>query len=454
MYSLAIWSALATPGPCSTIAGADWATTVTRLDFRVMPPSHGMLDFETYFNATASNVFYSYWSHDIGGHNQADHIDPELYTRWMQFGLFSPILRTHSTKDSRLNKEPWAFSYKYTTILRDIIKKRYQLVPYIYTMARKTYDDALPLCRPMYYDYPEATEAYAQKNEYMFGDDILVYPVTAPMKEGRSVKNIWLPNGTDWYEVSSGTLLQGGQTVTRGFHIDEMPVYVKAGAIIPLYSDTLKNLNGKNDDVTFAIYPSKGGTTHATLYEDEGNDKEYINHYAKTAISSTREGHTLNVNIAARKGSYVGMAPGRHCLIKLVASTVPVNVMVNGRNVDYSYDGMTLSVLIDLGQIDCSQSQSIVITYPDGQQCVADGVLGQMKRIRQNVYKLKVDNAFIVLSDELADMESTGIAMTYEPAKFKKLMDAFRANFTNLSAILDKQKLKPEEKDSFMKAIY
>lgn len=77
-----------------------------------------------------------------------------------------------------------------------------------------------------------------------------------------------------------------------------------------------------------------------------------------------------------------------------------------------------------------------------------------MKRIRQNVYKLKVDNAFIVLSDELADMESTGIAMTYEPAKFKKLMDAFRANFTNLSAIHDKQKLKPEEKDSFMKAIY
>lgn len=81
MYSLAIWSALATPGPCSTIAGADWATTVTRLDSRVMPPSHGMLDFETYFNATASNVLYSYWSHDIGGHNQADHIDPELYTR-------------------------------------------------------------------------------------------------------------------------------------------------------------------------------------------------------------------------------------------------------------------------------------------------------------------------------------------------------------------------------------
>lgn len=125
MYSLAIWSALATPGPCSTIAGADWATTVTRLGSRVMPPSHGMLDFETYFNATASNVLYSYWSHDIGGHNQADHIDPELYTRWMQFGLFSPILRTHSTKDSRLNKEPWAFSYEYTTILRDIIKKRY-----------------------------------------------------------------------------------------------------------------------------------------------------------------------------------------------------------------------------------------------------------------------------------------------------------------------------------------
>jgi alpha-glucosidase (family GH31 glycosyl hydrolase) len=413
-----------------------------------------MLDFETYFNSTASNVLYSYWSHDIGGHNKANHIDPELYTRWMQFGLFSPILRTHSTKDSRLNKEPWAFSYEYTSILRDIVKKRYELVPYIYTMARKTYDDALPLCRPMYYDYPEAAEAYAEKNEYMFGDDILVYPVTAPMTDGKAEKTVWLPAGTDWYELSSGTLLQGGQKVKRGFHIDEMPVYVKAGSIIPLYGDTLKNLNGKNNDVTFAIYPSKGGTAHATLYEDEGNDKDYADHYATTAISSNREGRTLTVNIAARKGSYEGMSPRRHYLVKLEASTVPDNVKVNGRDVKFTYDGMTLSALIDLGQVDCSQPQAIVITYPDEQQCEADGVLGQMKRIRQNVYKLKVDNAFIVLSDELADMESTGRAITYEPANFKKLMDAFKSNFKNLSGILDKQQLKPEKKDAFLKAIY
>ncbi len=410
------------------------------------------LDFQPYFNATASNVLYSYWSHDIGGHTHADHIDPELYTRWMQFGLFSPILRTHSTKNSGLNKEPWAFSHDYTSELRDIIKTRYELVPYIYTMARRTYDDALPLCRPMYYDYPEAEEAYTEKNEYMFGDNMLVNPVTEPMKDGRAEKRVWLPSGNDWYEVSSGTLLRGGQTVSRGFHIDEMPVYVKAGAIIPLYADTLKNLNGRNNAVTFAVFPSRGGESKATLYEDEGNDKDYAGHYATTAVSARREGRTLTVVIAGRKGSYAGMAQQRHSLVRLVASTVPESVRVNGREVGCAYDGMTLSATIDLGTTDCALPTTVEITYPDERQCVAGGELGQMRRIRQNVYQLKVRDAGIVLTDELANMECAGRTITYWPEKFGEVMAAFRAAHNNLPAILDKQQLKPEVKAAFLKA--
>ena len=410
------------------------------------------LDFQPYFNSTASNVLYSYWSHDIGGHTNANHIDPELYTRWMQFGLFSPILRTHSTKNSGLNKEPWAFTHDYTTELRDIIKTRYELVPYIYTMARKTYDVALPLCRPMYYDYPEAQEAYAEKNEYMFGDDVLVNPITAPMTDGKAEKSVWLPSGNDWYEVTSGTLLSGGQTVSRSFHIDEMPVYVKAGAIIPLYSDTLKNLNGKNDAVTFAVFPSKGGSAQATLYEDEGNNKDYANNYATTALSAKREGRMQTVTIAGRKGSYDGMAQRRHYLVKLVSSTVPETVKVNGQEVKYTYDGMTLCTTIDLGAVDCAQPTTVEITYPDERQCVADGELGQMRRVRQNVYQLKVRDAGIVLTDELANMESAGRTITYWPAKFGEVMSAFRAGLHDLPAILDKQQLSTEAKAAFLKA--
>ena len=200
------------------------------------------LDFQPYFNSTASNVLYGYWSHDIGGHHMADRIDPELYIRWMQFGALSPVMRTHSAKSAGLKKEVWNFAPEHADILRSTIRQRYALAPYIYTMARKAYDEGISLCRPMYYEWPEASEAYAFRNQYLFGDDILVAPVTAPGKEGYATVKVWLPEGK-WYEWQTGTMLDGGRTVERTFALDEYPVYVRAGAILPMYGDTVKNLN-------------------------------------------------------------------------------------------------------------------------------------------------------------------------------------------------------------------
>ncbi|MDP4207168.1 MAG: glycoside hydrolase family 31 protein, partial [Bacteroidota bacterium] len=134
------------------------------------------LDYQPYFTTTASNVLYGYWSHDLGGHffgnipDDQKKMDPELYTRWMQFGALSPIFRTHSTKDPHIVKDIWNFPHEYSSIITEVVNERYALVPYIYTMARKTYDTGISLCRPMYYDYPEKQEAYSFKNEYMFGD--------------------------------------------------------------------------------------------------------------------------------------------------------------------------------------------------------------------------------------------------------------------------------------------
>jgi alpha-glucosidase (family GH31 glycosyl hydrolase) len=102
------------------------------------------LDFQPYFNSTASNVLYGYWSHDLGGHIGSQ-IDPEMYTRWLQFGALSPIMRTHSQKGAKLNKEPWVFDKEYCDIIRETIRQRYVMAPYIYTMARKGYDDGLSL---------------------------------------------------------------------------------------------------------------------------------------------------------------------------------------------------------------------------------------------------------------------------------------------------------------------
>src|SRR6202035_5349951 len=123
------------------------------------------LAFQPWFTATAANVGYAYWSHDIGGHMPGA-VEPELFTRWVEFGAFSPILRTHTTKNPDSERRIWAYPEPYSSILRATFQLRYALQPYIYTEARRTYDTGIAFLRPLYYDSPEANEAYDNKNEY------------------------------------------------------------------------------------------------------------------------------------------------------------------------------------------------------------------------------------------------------------------------------------------------
>ena len=278
------------------------------------------LDFQPYFNSTASNVLYGYWSHDIGGHHMADRIDPELYIRWMQFGALSPVMRTHSAKSAGLKKEVWNFAPEHADILRNTIRRRYALAPYIYTMARKAYDEGISLCRPMYYEWPEASEAYAFRNQYLFGDDILVAPVTALGKEGYATVQVWLPEGK-WYEWQTGTMLDGGRTVERTFALDEYPVYVRAGAILPMYGDTVKNLNANDEEILLTLFP--GGSGEFSLYEDNGDDKRYAAEFARTHLKSVRDGNLLTVTVGKRTGDYRGMPAERKFSVKVLASAAP-----------------------------------------------------------------------------------------------------------------------------------
>lgn len=188
------------------------------------------LRFQPYFNHTASNVLYGYWSHDIGGHmllNDTDTLNEELYVRWMQFGCFSPILRTHSTADSRMTKEPWAQSPEVERILTQTIRLRYSLIPYIERMARVASETGVSLCRPLYYDYPEAEEAYMPcwRNEYMFGDDMLVCPIVEPMQDGVSQVDVWLPEG-EWEDFFHHHSYRGGQVYHLEYTLEDYPVFL------------------------------------------------------------------------------------------------------------------------------------------------------------------------------------------------------------------------------------
>ncbi|BCS85299.1 alpha-xylosidase [Prevotella herbatica] len=406
------------------------------------------LDYQPYYNMTASNVLYGYWSHDIGGHMGVDNINPELYIRWFQFGALSPILRTHSTKNAGLNKEPWAFAQQYIDIIRNTVQKRYEMVPYIYAMARKDYNDAISLCRPMYYDYPENKEAYTNRNEYMFGDNVLVYPITSPMKNGKSTLNVWLPAGNDWYEWHTGTLLKGGQTIERTFRLDEYPIYVKAGSVLPFYNKEVKNLKSNDETIEVTVFPGMNGSFN--MYEDNGNDKNYATQYTITKLTSEKVGNTLTVNIGERKGLYPDMPSNRNFKVKVLASAVPEKVTVDGMEIKPVYDGNELTLSIDIPQKDCSIAKVIKVTYPSGASDVTDGLLGQMRHVRNAVLNLKRQDAGVVLNEGIGSMESTGIAISYYPNEFEKRIETFRKNFANMRELLKEQKTDEQRTEDFL----
>ena len=394
------------------------------------------LEFQPYFTSTASNVLYGYWSHDIGGH-LGDNIDPEMYTRWLQYGGFSPVMRTHSSKSGALNKEPWVFTEEYTNVIRQTVRQRYDMAPYIYAMARKGYDEGIALCRPLYYEWPEAQEAYDVKfrSQYMFGDNMLIAPVTKPMTDGFAEMEIWLPEGS-WYELHTGVLLEGGAVVKRHFALDEYGVYIKAGSVLPFYGEEVNNLNSNDEDIYVTVFP--GGEGCFEMYEDAGNDKDYAEAYATTHISSRWNGNIQSVTVAPRKGSYEGMPAEREFKIKVLASEAPVNVTVNGEKVPYEYLGEDLAFVIDVPVADCSVEKTIVITYADDQPAIAEGLIGISRRMARSIEALKFRTGADPI-DELAMMGTINEAIMYAPEKAAELAEAFMGNYKNLQEILKKQ---------------
>ena len=415
------------------------------------------LDFQPYFNSTASNVLYGYWSHDIGGHHMADRIDPELYIRWMQFGALSPVMRTHSAKSAGLKKEVWNFAPEHADILRSTIRQRYALAPYIYTMARKAYDEGISLCRPMYYEWPEASEAYAFRNQYLFGDDILVAPVTAPGKEGYATVQVWLPEGK-WYEWQTGTMLDGGRIVERTFALDEYPVYVRAGAILPMYGDTVKNLNANDEEILLTLFP--GGSGEFSLYEDNGDDKRYAAEFARTHLKSVRDGNLLTVTVGKRTGAYRGMPAERKFSVKVLASAAPVSVTVDGAKADWTYLGEEFALVVEIPRTDCAAEKVVRIRYEDA-EVDFNGVPAAARRMARAMEEFK-DHAArkpweqswrYTYTDEFGPMGSIAEAVEYAPERIPQLIGEFRKAYDDLPGVLRRQGLSQEESEWFLNQI-
>ena len=408
------------------------------------------LRFLPYFNATASNVLYGYWSHDIGGHmskQRGTPVEPQLYTRAMQMGQYLPVLRSHSTKDPALNKEPWAFDQTTRQRLANVINGRYALVPYIYTMARKTYESGLAICRPLYYDSPDAPEAYEYREEYMFGDNMLIAPITSEVdpQDGYATVKVWLPAG-QWLEYETGRLLQGATVCERRFTMDEYPVYVKAGSILP-YFGKVSNLSGTDQPVIVRVFPGADEGSFS-LYEDNGEDKNYASEYATTPLSYVRQANRLVITIGQRKGQYKNMPAQRHYYVSLPCQKAPVSVACNGHSLPFTYDGLNLETTVDLGMVSCAAGAVVEMELP-ADYALVDGTKADFRHIQTMVRDFKQRDAGMVYTEDFGYLEAAPLRLSYHPERQDETLRAYREKFSRINQVLIEQM---KEGDNYIRA--
>ncbi|MEP6560725.1 MAG: TIM-barrel domain-containing protein, partial [Nakamurella sp.] len=195
--------------------------------------SWASLDFQPFFTATAANIGYGWWSHDIGGHMLGTK-DDELATRWLQLGVFSPITRLHSGLSPFNSKEPWRFGAAARATMTEFLRLRHRLLPYLHTMNHGAARDGSPLVRPMYWSHPDDADAYQVPNQFMFGTQLLVAPITTPADTSLQLASVraWLPEGC-WVDVLSGLVYTGDRRIVLHRDLTAIPVLATAGAIIP-----------------------------------------------------------------------------------------------------------------------------------------------------------------------------------------------------------------------------
>ncbi len=320
------------------------------------------LAFEPYFTATASNVGYGYWGHDLGGHmiNYYEPNDPELLLRWMQFGVFTPIFRTHATKGGHIERRIW--TYDNFPMINQTVKLRYALFPYLYTMARKAYDTGVGLCRPMYYEYPETAEAYEREGQYFFGDDILVAPVVEPSVDGVSKKEIWFPEGK-WWSVAHGKLIDGGTVRSLDYTLDQIPYFYRQGAVIVKNPPEVKHVTERPDALVLDIVAGADGACE--FYEDAGDNADYATKYATTSISHKQRGRKAEYTIAPRKGAYEGMPLSRSYKMRIFNTPRPVKAKAGGRSLQASYDASSRCTIVDVPSSPCDKGVKVTVEYAD-----------------------------------------------------------------------------------------
>ena len=246
------------------------------------------------------------WGTDGGGFNQnsgnIENPSPELYTRWLQFASVTPVFRVHGTNYHQ--RQPWYFGATAEEVVKATIRQRYALIPYMYSYEYEASQTGLGLVRPLIFDYPDDQNVADYSDAWMFGDWLLVAPVT---EEGQSCKWIYLPTGT-WTDYNRGTVYTGGQYIPYSLDSEswsDLPMFIKAGAIIP--TQEVQDYVGQSavNYVTVDIFPSTQ-TTSFRYYDDDGESYDYEDgEYFEQYISAIRSGDNSAITLSQKAGNYV-----------------------------------------------------------------------------------------------------------------------------------------------------
>lgn len=294
------------------------------------------LNFQPYFTANASNAGYTWWSHDIGGH-MLGYRDDELTTRWVQLGVFSPIMRLHSSNNEFLGKEPWNYNLQSEKVMTEFLRLRHKLLPYLYTMNYRTHRDGEPLIQPMYYKH-DVPQAYEVPNEFWFGSEMIVCPITSPIDRESLLGSFraWLPEG-EYIDFFTGQHYRGGRNMTLYRNLETIPVLVKAGGILPLARDYMGSHLHNPEVLEVQVFHGADGSFD--LYEDNGGEP-IITRFRYSSGAAAR--FTAEI-----LGDPAGVIPENRCYyLKFRGIPEPVAVTLDGEVVTWEYDGKKRELMV------------------------------------------------------------------------------------------------------------
>ena len=325
------------------------------------------LEFQPYFTASATNIGYGWWSHDIGGH-MGGCKDDEMIVRWTQSGLYSPILRLHSSNNTFNGKEPWRLKLEAQNAMGNALRDRHRMLPYLYTMNYRAYNEDLPLITPMYYEYPESGEAYERKNQFMFGSELMVAPITKKMIRELHVAEVavWIPEGI-WYDIYTGMIYEGNREMVMYRDLNSIPVLAKAGAIIP-FTDEIQSRQAINNPKQLRVKVFPGANGYFEMYEDDNVTCAYEKGDCVKTTFSYLQDEKLKFVINESQGNLALIPESRNYIVEFYGLKKPLydqlTIKVDGNQYEtvINYDEKRQLLSLEISEIYTSQNVVIELS--------------------------------------------------------------------------------------------